>query len=132
MKFNKIILHCSDSDIPAHDNVQVIRSWHLQRGWNDIGYHYYINYFGDIFLGRNISRQGAHCKNHNKDSLGICYGGASGPNVKQLLAMKRIIHAGHILLDIPLNEVYGHYHFNSGKTCPNFDVDKINWRRGAY
>lgn len=26
---NKIIIHCSDTDNPKHNNIEVIRGWHI-------------------------------------------------------------------------------------------------------
>ena len=36
-RVDRIFLHCSASDVPAHDNVETIRKWHLDRGFDDIG-----------------------------------------------------------------------------------------------
>ena len=75
-KINKIIIHCSDSDVEAHDNVQTIRVWHLARGFEDIGYHYIImKHTEDIGYGRHIGYVGAHCKGYNYNSIGICLTG---------------------------------------------------------
>ena len=35
----KIVLHCSDS---TFGNAAVITNWHIQRGWQTIGYHFVI------------------------------------------------------------------------------------------
>ena len=48
---------------------------HLRRGWKDIGYHYYITRDGVVHEGRKLEQVGAHCKDHNKHSIGICYEG---------------------------------------------------------
>ena len=39
---DRVFLHCSASPNPAHDDINVIRDWHLERGWNDVGYHFFI------------------------------------------------------------------------------------------
>ena len=52
-----------------------IRQWHLERGWSDIGYHYYIRYNGDIEPGRREDRVGAHAYGFNSRSIGICLEG---------------------------------------------------------
>ncbi len=36
-RVDRIFLHCSASDVPAHDNVEMIRRWHLDRRFDDIG-----------------------------------------------------------------------------------------------
>lgn len=71
-KINKVILHCSDSDYANHDDIKVIKEWHLARKFNDVGYHYFIRKDGLIQKGRDITIIGAHCKGQNKSSIGIC------------------------------------------------------------
>ncbi len=52
--------------------VESIRSYHMNtRGWSDIGYHYLIDGKGRIRLGRPVWRSGAHCKWHNRTSIGV-------------------------------------------------------------
>jgi len=78
----KLIIHCSDSNIEAHD-VDVIRKWHtdpppLGRGWSDIGYHIVIERKeGKIQIGRAWKLEGAHTFGHNKE-IGLCLCGKSG------------------------------------------------------
>jgi len=49
-----------------------IHSWHLDRGWAGIGYHYIIRPDGAIERGRPRWALGAHDEGENADSLGIC------------------------------------------------------------
>ena len=72
---NKIILHCSDSDNVGHDNIDEIRRWHLLKNWLDIGYHFFITKSGELQYGRPLWMEGAHCKEYNKNSIGICLSG---------------------------------------------------------
>ncbi len=45
-------------------SVECIRRYHMEeRGWNDIGYHYLIDWKGNIFKGRPLSMKGAHALN---------------------------------------------------------------------
>ena len=74
-EINKIIIHCSATREGENFEVAEIRKWHLARGFNDIGYHFYIDLYGEIHKGRDISKIGAHCKGHNRNSIGICYCG---------------------------------------------------------
>ena len=48
---------------------------HRRRGFNGIGYHYYIRKDGTVCLTRAIERIGAHVKGFNSESIGICYEG---------------------------------------------------------
>jgi len=50
-RIDRVFLHCSASDVPAHDNVETIRAWHVARGFDDIGYHFLIHKNGDISRG---------------------------------------------------------------------------------
>lgn len=72
---NEIIIHCSetrpDQDITAAD----IDLWHRRKGWDGIGYHFFIRLDGTIEPGRPIKKIGAHCYGHNNNSIGICYAG---------------------------------------------------------
>lgn len=69
---HKIIVHHSASG-SAVTTVEKIRNWHVKgNGWSDIGYHFVVYPNGSIHKGRNINTTGAHCKGHNKGSIGIC------------------------------------------------------------
>ncbi len=70
-----IILHCSATRITQNYSFERCRSDHLKRGFKDIGYHYYITRDGHIHEGRPLEQVGAHCKDHNHHSIGICYEG---------------------------------------------------------
>ena len=85
-EIDKIIIHCSAS---KWGNAEIIDSWHRDRGFAKIGYHFVIdNCYPDYehFLtqapesvqdgfvepGRPVSEIGAHVYGHNKKSIGIC------------------------------------------------------------
>lgn len=127
----KFIVHCSDSDNPKHDTVEVIRKWHKQLGFADCGYHFFIRKNGEIQKGRELYFVGAHCAGQNQDSVGICLSGRSNFTDKQFKSAALLIHDLRELLEIRAeggiwtNAVYPHNHFNKNKTCPNFDLDKI-------
>lgn len=130
-KITKIIVHCSDSDNPKHDNVETIRQWHSERGFtgpdgvrgthDDIGYHIYIDKFGMLRAGRPLGKAGAHTVGHNADSIGVCLGGREEFSPAQFTALEQAVKFlrgwfGHI-------PVYPHRKFSKGKTCPNFDSE---------
>lgn len=66
-----IIHHASASKCSAED----IHTWHLNRGWSGIGYHFVVRKDGTIERGRPIDRVGAHCTGQNVDSIGVCFEG---------------------------------------------------------
>lgn len=76
-KTNLIAVHCSAT--PAHMDVGVlqIRQWHIDKGWDDIGYHFVIRRDGMIQAGRGIQFVGAHVQGHNADSIGVCLVGGT-------------------------------------------------------
>lgn len=130
-KINKIIIHCSDSDNPRHDNIKTIDQWHKARGWRGVGYHYFIRANGTLELGRKVSEAGAHTYGQNGESLGVCLHGKERFTEAQFLTLRKLIRNLRRLFK-PL-AVYGHCEFNAEKTCPNFDykteiINKLDLR----
>lgn len=135
-EINKIIVHCSDSDF---GDAATIDHWHKERGWDGIGYHYVItngiiqphtNYRlehdGLIQVGRNIEKQGAHCRGENKTSIGICLIGRHHFTAKQLyIALPNLLFYYMRKYGIDDSQVFGHRDFNKNKTCPNIDTALI-------
>ena len=70
-----IILHCSATKAGQRYTFRQCRQDHLKRGYKDIGYHYYITTDGQVHEGRPLWKEGAHCRGHNRHSIGICYEG---------------------------------------------------------
>ncbi len=128
-QINKIIIHCSATREGENYTVDTIRSWHVDgRGWSDIGYHFYIDLYGEIHKGRDIAKIGAHVKGHNRNSIGICYCGgveADGktPKDTRLDCQKDALNAVLRTLKAmyPEAKIHGHRDF-SNKACPSFDA----------
>lgn len=72
-KITLIIVHCSATPEGVDYSVKDIDRWHRARGWNGCGYHYVVRLDGTIEQGRPEEVVGAHCKNHNLHSIGVCY-----------------------------------------------------------
>ena len=66
---NRIIFHHSLSNF---GNVDIIRNWHHDRGFSDIGYHFVILPDGKLEIGRELKYVGAHASGKNIDSIGVC------------------------------------------------------------
>ncbi len=127
-EINKIIVHCSATREGENFEVAEIRKWHLARGFSDIGYHFYIDLYGEIHKGRDIAKIGAHCKGHNRNSIGICYCGgveADGKTPKDtrydcqkesLTAVLRTLKAMY-----PNAVIHSHNDF-ANKACPSFNA----------
>jgi len=124
---SKIIIHCSATKEGNEISAATIDSWHKARGWRGIGYHYVIALTGNIEYGRPIDQSGAHTKNHNKNSIGICYIGGLDSNMKP--KDTRTLDQKESMLDLiktlkrlhPGATVHGHNEF-AAKACPCFDA----------
>lgn len=128
-KIDKIIIHCSATKQGQWFTASDIDSWHQQRGWSGIGYHYVILLNGEVQTGRPLEEIGAHTVGQNTSSIGICYIGglnASGqpsdtrtPEQKQSLVKL----VAELKTKFPGVTVHGHNEF-AKKACPCFDVKK--------
>lgn len=115
-----IVVHCSDSPQGRGDDAKTIHSWHLQRGWDGIGYHYVITEDGARQAGRPEYWVGSHVAKHNTLSVGICLIGREEFTAEQygeLVALLRELKGRY-----PQAKIVGHYQLDPAKTCPNFDV----------
>lgn len=122
---DKIIVHCSDSDVPEHDNITTITVWHKARGFDTIGYHFYISKAGEVYQGRPIHIKGAHCRGHNLNSIGICLGGKKDFTIAQFNAL--LLLSSNLMRMYPnITELVPHYAYSPEKSCPNFNMFKIN------
>ncbi len=124
----EIIIHCSATREGQQVSVDTIRDWHLAKGWNDIGYHFYIDLDGTINKGRDIDKIGAHCKGHNRNSIGICYCGgveADGKTPKDTRTQEQKDSLLNVLKTLkamyPEAVIYSHNEF-ANKACPSFDA----------
>ena len=72
---DRVFIHCSASSNPEYGKVSVIRAWHKERGWSDIGYHYFLPFSGEIKKGRSIEKTPAAQFGHNQNTIAICLHG---------------------------------------------------------
>lgn len=71
-----IVCHCSGTKVTQRYTFNQCRHDHIHNNrWHDIGYHYYIEHDGTVHKGSPESQKGAHVKDHNAHSIGICYEG---------------------------------------------------------
>jgi len=136
-----IIVHCSDSDF---GDVDEIRRWHVEDNkWSDIGYHYVItnghlksgsgynkNEDAIIQTGRPIDVAGAHAKNLNSHSIGICLVGKHHFTWEQFACLRDLLN--RLKEKYPDARIIGHCDSGlyggqaGGKTCPNFNVGNFD------
>ena len=124
-----IVIHCAATKPSMDVPIERVKKWHLDRGWSDIGYHYYITRDGKIHKGRDLSVIGAHVSGYNKNSIGICYEGGideSGkPEDNRTDEQKKSLLKVVKILKFVFNNaaVQGHRDFpNVNKACPSFDA----------
>ena len=121
-----IVIHCSAVKPDQLSSAAQIDSWHRKdRHYQfGIGYHYVVRRNGQIEPGRPEWLVGAHCQNHNKYSIGVCYEG--GLNARgdpedtrtpeQRAALRSLLEELHSRY--PRAVIVGHHDLNPMKACP--------------
>ncbi len=145
MKPKFVTVHCSATRPKNEFTVANLRDLHVrQKGWSDIGYHFYITRDGIIHPCRPLSRNGAHVKGHNKDNIGVCLEGGLSDRIgepennfteEQFSALRYLLTEMQSNYGIPDCNVKGHRDWfpdlnGDGvidrrdwlKECPCFDV----------
>ena len=124
-----IIIHCSATREGRNFDFESCRYDHIHhRGFKDIGYHFYITRDGEIHNGRPMAQVGAHCKNHNAHSIGICYEGGLSADGKPSDTRTLLQRGSMLALLRELRRLYpkalivGHCDLNPLKDCPCFDA----------
>lgn len=126
---NFIMHHTGGSDAnpladTSHHTANMIETWHLQKGWDGLGYTFVIEKDGKIWRGRPEHRSGAHTVNHNSSSIGICLTGnfdATFPTKEQEESFKELYkYLVKIYGQLPIN-----YHRDfAPKSCPGKNITK--------
>jgi N-acetylmuramoyl-L-alanine amidase len=123
-----IILHCAATPEGRDVKVEDVRRWHVEeRGWSDIGYHWFIELDGSLEKGRSETLSGAHAKGFNSASIGVCYAGGTDSNgkPKDTRTDDQKITLGCLMQDLrgryPKAKIIGHRDVSS-KDCPSFDA----------
>jgi len=138
----EIIIHRSESN---WGSAKAIDGWHRRPPFNFkmIGYQYVIcNSFitssnwrlkqpdfisdGKIEIGRKVGAEGAHCRGHNRDSVGICLVGMRTFTSKQYASLVHLVK--RVQEAYPGAEVFGHYELDKRsekKNCPSIDMDYL-------
>ena len=123
-----IVLHCSGIMPNQHQDIKDVDAYHKSKGWNGVGYHFYVRRDGTVEYGRRLDEVGAHVVNHNKHSIGICYEGgldsageaADTRTPEQVRALREIVERMHAYF--PHAVIVGHHDLNPTKPCPCFDA----------
>lgn len=137
-----LIIHCSATRYRYNYSVDRLERDHQKRGFETVGYHYYIRRDGAIYPLRKHHEVGAHCKGYNSCSLGICYEGGVADDGKaedtrtleQKWALEHLLLVLHTMY--PKARIVGHRDLSPDvdgdgkimprewiKECPSFDAE---------
>ena len=114
-KPNTIVLHHAAS---SNCSIEEIHYWHLQKGWSGCGYHFFVRKDGSVYKGREENIVGAHCKNHNTGSIGICAEGDYSKETMPMLQKEAVVELCEYLMDkYEIINIYGHKELDPTE-CP--------------
>ena len=89
-EITKIVIHCSLSPHRG-DTAADVHAWHLNRGWDGIGYHYTIDEHGGVEAGRPLYWVGSHTRGYNNGSIGVMLFGESNFTTAQYDALLKLM-----------------------------------------
>lgn len=127
-------------------DAQIIDSWHRDRGWTGIGYHFVVlndrhatKNDGEVEEGRAVDKAGAHALGINSRSLGICcvgHGDLDDFTPAQYASLQTLVPELMARYNVPVERVIGHRELNlladngivearyrTTKSCPGTKVD---------
>ena len=125
---NLIVVHCSATRSDRPFPVTALIRCHADR-FGFTGYHYYITRDGTTYQTRHEQLIGAHAKDYNRNSLGICYEGGLDEQGKpadtrkkaQKLSLLKLLK--RLKKEHPQAQILGHRDLpNVKKACPCFDA----------
>jgi N-acetylmuramoyl-L-alanine amidase len=125
-RIDTIVIHYAASPQGLDVDIEDVRRWHMERGWNDVGYHYFIKLDGTIQIGRDLKTIGAHVKGHNRHSIGVCYAGGTIQGESADTRTEEQEYSLGVLLTtlkriFPFAKIVGHRDL-AATGCPGFDA----------
>ena len=116
----RVFVHCSASDNPNHDRVDVVRQWHLEKKWDDIGYHFFVQKNGNLEFGRSLECIPAAQIGHNHATIAICLHGLAEENFTKA-QYRTLVELALSIFDAYAGQVTFHGHCEvANKQCPVF------------
>ena len=129
-----IIIHCSATPQGVRLSFDDCRRDHIRhRGFNDIGYHFYVRRDGTVSQHRRLLEVGAHCRPFNRCSIGVCYEGgldteghpADTLTGEQFERLEQLL--SRLLKLFPKAQLRGHRDMPGSvpKACPCLDCQSV-------
>lgn len=121
---NRVFLHCSASDYDHHDDISVIKKWHVEEnGWSDVGYHFFIKSTGEVQIGRSLERTPAAQKGHNAHTIAICLHGKTKFTPEQFRSLRHLCDE----INRSYNSItfHGHNEVAPGRECPVYNPQAV-------
>lgn len=111
-----IVLHHAAARTASPEDVH---RWHRAQGWAGIGYHLYVRKDGSVHAGRPLRATGAHVRDHNSHTLGVCcegdYDAETAMPQAQLQALREVL--AYLKTQYPDAAVKRHRDYG-GTVCP--------------
>ena len=114
MKIEYIIIHHTGgtdsnplADTSSH-TASMIDFYHKSKGWDGIGYNWFIEKDGRIVKGRDETKVGAHTKGYNDKSIGVCLAGnfdLTTPTKEQTESLKKLLNEKILQYNIPIQNI---------------------------
>lgn len=126
-KPNKIIVHHA---VGSNITAEQINKMHIEKGFEGIGYHFYIRKDGTVYRGRPENTEGAHTIGENRTSLGICLEGNMDKETvseKQMESLENL--SEYLIIKYNLETIDGHNdHYNTRCPGENMSIEGLNER----
>lgn len=122
-KIEMIIVHCDANDNPKWGIPELTQA-HLDRKMKGIGYHYWINFHGQLYNTRPLATPGEHAKGYNFNSIGVCLHGHHIFFVEQYKTLTTLLVDLCRRYNLKSTAIFPHNKF-AKKDCPNFDLTPI-------
>lgn len=120
---DRVFIHCSAASRTSVTAAEIDR-WHKDRGWNGIGYHYFIRTDGTLEAGRDLEHTPAAQRGHNRHTIAICLNGleVSDFTEAQFATLQKLCSE----INQACDGVTFHGHREvSPKSCPVFDYKRV-------
>ena len=143
-RIDLIVIHCTGTREDQRFTEEMLEQCHLERGFSECGYHYYIRRGGNVTEMRPLHKIGAHARGYNSHSIGIAYEGGldSLGNPRNTLTVYQQNSLQHLISSLlrqfPSSRVVGHRDLSPDldgngevdphewvKMCPCFDVKDV-------